>query len=280
MFADDIKLFTRINSNLSSIELQRDLNEIEAWCKKNCIEINITKCKYMKFSRLKKDRFRNMEYVIAGEKIVNVDRHKDLGVVMDSELTFAPHYDYIISKANMRLGYVMRNANGFADPRVHVVLYCALVRSIMEYGSTIWNPQYRFYIDRLERIQIKFIKYMCYKWGVEYHSVLFGYFLQYLGLLKLTDRRKILDAVFGCGVLSSHINCPELLGTMGLHAPLKRCRTSVLLYIPICSTNYATNAVMNRVKKVMNEYAGKIDFFSSDARIVKRKLSDLISSLY
>lgn len=30
-------------------------------------------------------------------------------------------------------------------------------------GSQVWNPRYHKYIARIERIQMKFIKFLCYR---------------------------------------------------------------------------------------------------------------------
>lgn len=43
------------------------------------------------------------------------------------------------------------------------LLYFALVRSILEYGSTIWNPYSKTDIDIIERVQNRFLKFVAFK---------------------------------------------------------------------------------------------------------------------
>ena len=61
----------------------------------------------------------------------------------------------ITSKALKTLGYINRLSRELSVGSFKM-LYCALMRSILEYGSVVWNPQYGFLIYSLERVQNKF----------------------------------------------------------------------------------------------------------------------------
>jgi len=70
----------------------------------------------------------------------------DLGLVTSNKLTSNPHVDKICSKANKILG--LRT------------LYCALVRSQLEYCTIVWSPHTAQNISKLERIQRRASKFI------------------------------------------------------------------------------------------------------------------------
>ena len=60
---------------------------------------------------------------------------------------------------NIRLGLIFNDTNALR------LLYCTLVRPMLEYGSLIWSPCYNTYIDGLERPQHKFLRLAAYHSG-------------------------------------------------------------------------------------------------------------------
>uniref|UniRef100_A0A8D8ZPX0 Uncharacterized protein n=1 Tax=Cacopsylla melanoneura TaxID=428564 RepID=A0A8D8ZPX0_9HEMI len=51
------------------------------------------------------------------------------------------------------LGFIFRSTRDFPDTLSFKILYCSLVRSVLEFSSCIWNPSYAFHSGRIERIQ-------------------------------------------------------------------------------------------------------------------------------
>jgi hypothetical protein len=58
----------------------------------------------------------------------------------------------VCKKVDATLGFLRRNLRNLSE-RCRKTTYVTLVRSIMEYGATIWNPYLKGDIDKLERIQ-------------------------------------------------------------------------------------------------------------------------------
>ena len=56
------------------------------------------------------------DYRIGTEGLERAKVVKDLGVLLDSEMSFREHYAYIISKASRNLGFIFRLASEFRDP--------------------------------------------------------------------------------------------------------------------------------------------------------------------
>ena len=67
---------------------------------------------------------------------------KDLGILLDTKLSFDSHVNYAISRAYSMLGFLKRNTTEFSDPFTLKVLYNAFVRPYLEYCCIIWNPIY------------------------------------------------------------------------------------------------------------------------------------------
>lgn len=68
----------------------------------------------------------------------------DLGVLLDTKLSFVEHYFVIIAKANRNLGFIFNIAE-FHDRYCLRALYTTLVRSILESASIVWCPYNSMY---------------------------------------------------------------------------------------------------------------------------------------
>lgn len=60
--------------------------------------LNIKKCQYINFS--KRIVPSSTTYGIGGCQVSEKSVVRDLGMLLDSKLTFGDHYDYIVCKAN------------------------------------------------------------------------------------------------------------------------------------------------------------------------------------
>ena len=110
-------------------------------------------------------------------------------------LSWNAHVDKISSKANKILGLIKRTCRGLTDVTTLRTLYCALVRSQLEYCTVVWSPYTARNVDKLERIQRRATKFIL-KTDVEYDTR-----IERLNLLSLKDRRFLL------GVLFSLLSC-------------------------------------------------------------------------
>jgi hypothetical protein len=80
---------------------------------------------------------------------------------MDSKVSFT---EYIGWKALAMLEFVKRLSCEFRDPYTLKALYVSLVRLKLEYASCVWRPFYGAHIDRIERVQEKFVRYCVVAW--------------------------------------------------------------------------------------------------------------------
>ena len=152
-YADYLKIFKTIGSRDNALVLQENLSIINEWCSDNYMELNVVKCTCISFSR--KRNCNKYVYVctISDVKISRCNMMNDLGVLIDDKVNMNNHIENITNKARRMLSLVKRQAKIFNEPYVTKSLYCALVRSIVEYCNVAWMPFTRKQIDALESIQ-------------------------------------------------------------------------------------------------------------------------------
>jgi len=102
LFADDLKLFRMVRGPDDAQLLQEDLDKLSTWSSSWKLTLNPSKCKVLTLT-LKKQPVLHT-YELAQTQLERVTNHKDLGIFVDSKLTFTPHIDYIVAKANRMLG--------------------------------------------------------------------------------------------------------------------------------------------------------------------------------
>jgi len=85
---------------------------------------------------------------------------KDLGILLSNDLSLNNHINIICNKALRVFAFIRRNYSEFKNRKCIKVLYFSLVRSILEYGSVIWNPHQSNLISKMDRIQNRLYDYL------------------------------------------------------------------------------------------------------------------------
>lgn len=269
MYADDIKVYMKIKNPRDSINLQADLDKLGVYYAENRIGINISKCSYISFTRKK---YANLfDYKINNVVINKLNSVRDLGVKVDSKLTFSEHIDSITNKAYKNLGFIFRVTQPFSDVGCLKMLYYSYVRSVLEYCSTVWNPQYITYVQNLENIQNKFVKHLnfrSYRHFRDYQEACLHHHL-----MTLENRRSLADMCLLHGLCNSYIDCPELSSRLlRFCVPARRTRHTSLFAVTQTHTNYAQNALVNRLHRVYNKKFYEIDVFHENRETFKRDI--------
>ena len=84
LFADDAKVYRNISSNDDPPTLQHDLQQLEKWSERWQLRFNSNKCKVMHLGRQNP----RQNYTMGGTTLATTTSEKDLGVYVDTELTF------------------------------------------------------------------------------------------------------------------------------------------------------------------------------------------------
>ena len=80
------------------------------------------------------------------------DVEKDLGIFIDNRLTFKEHVAKVTAKANTVVG-IIRGTFDFLDDNLFLSLFKSLVRPILEYGHSVYQPQQKYLCSDLEDVQ-------------------------------------------------------------------------------------------------------------------------------
>lgn len=150
LFADDIKIFRIINSLDDQQILQNDLVKLENWSDTWLSKFHPEKCKHMNINKTPKED--EVKYNLLGQEISKVMDEKDIGVVIDEELSFDKHICEKVNKANSIFAALRRTfRNLYAN--IFLPLYKTLVRTHLDYASSVWAPYKKKYIGKIESVQ-------------------------------------------------------------------------------------------------------------------------------
>lgn len=259
-YADDVKIYIVVRCLADCQRLQQWIACFSEWCGRNFVILSVEKCSAISFSRKRKPIL--YDYAIDDLPLQRVEVTRDLGVVLDSSLTFKPHYSDIIARANRQLGFIFKIADEFRDPFCLKALYCSLVRSILEFGSVVWCPYQRIWIMRLESIQRKFVRYALrhLPWNDPANLPPYEHRCQLLGIDTLERRRSIAQAMFAAKVLVGEIDSPEIVAEFQLYAPERPLRSRNFLNLPARVANYGQHDPVRFISMRFNEYYYLFDF--------------------
>jgi len=127
-FADDTKLYRKVDSSNDQALLQRDLDSLCRWAGDWQMSFNVSKCKVMHTGK----RNQSFDYVMEGQSLEKSSTEKDLGVYLSCDLKSASHCIEANVKGNKMLGFVKRTVES-RDPQVLLAFYKSLVRPHLEY---------------------------------------------------------------------------------------------------------------------------------------------------
>ncbi|CAH2084216.1 unnamed protein product [Euphydryas editha] len=274
LFADDLKIYRTIKNNVDAGLVQKDLNAIFTWCQTNSMTLNVNKCFFIKYSRKKKPLVSN--YLIGNKPLKEVSEIRDLGVIIDKKLTFRSHVDKVVAKAARVLGFIRRNSNGFSQG-VKIVLYNALVRSLLEYASVIWSPTFNVHSQRVESIQRTFTRHLAFSASGISHRRPYCQRLAWFGMMSLRNRRTLLDMCFLHKILSQDVRDSNLVERISLSVPRRYPRNKIhnIFHIPISKTRMGNQAPVVRLcanyNRIVRDLPG-IDIFGDSFTMFKKKL--------
>ena len=150
LFADDTKIFKIMEDSGDSNILQRDLDILTQWSDKCLLKFHPDKCKHMHVNR--KGEATDVRYRLLNTELQTCKDEKDIGVIIDSELSFDKHISEKVKKANSMFA-ILRRSFHFLDAKTFIPLYKTLVRTHLDYASSVYHPFKMKHIEQLESVQ-------------------------------------------------------------------------------------------------------------------------------
>lgn len=276
LYADDLKVYKDVQTIEDCNHLQSDLNRFSDYCVLNRLHLNISKCFSITFTRKKNTLL--YKYKLCNSDLIYKDVAKDLGIYLDSKLLYDKHINHITSKAIKTLGFIIRQCKKFNDPDTMKTLYNTYVRCQLEYASQIWNPQYAVYINQLDRVQNKFLRFLNFKCRVKFEN--YNESTAYHNMQALSARRELADQLFLYKIVNNNLDCSDLVNSIQYRVPGKhRLRHVNLFTHTVMTTNYASNSYLPRVINNYNKKFSHIDPFQLSQAQYKNRIRTTLNNL-
>ena len=186
LFADDSLLYHRISSEEDSVRLlQEDLNKLQEWEKTWLMCFHSEKCEVLRIpnktkpiisdyhihghklslaiNHIPKSKQQNARQVAAatGERLHNTAKYR--GVNINSKLSWNHHVDAVTKKTNSTLAFLRCNTSN-CSRSVKAYCYKTYVRPTLEYTSSVWDPDTKRNIDKLDGVQQRAARYANSDW--------------------------------------------------------------------------------------------------------------------
>ena len=158
LFADDSMIFKEIQKEQDQTKLQEDLDSLQLWESKWQMNFNPSKCTSMSANSGKKDTIPK-DYFLHDQKLEKTKFSKYLGVTISEDMKWTQHTDLIASKGHRAVGFLRRNFSA-CSPKAKATTYTTMVRPVLEYASTVWDPSLRKDVQKLEKVQRSASRYV------------------------------------------------------------------------------------------------------------------------
>jgi len=258
LFADDIKMYRVVNNLRDALIFQSYLDSISSWCDNSQLSINVDKCCVIHLGKTND----NFLYCLNGCKLPSPDLIKDLGVYIDSSLTYSKHIDIICAKARARCALFLKTFIS-RNPFTMKLFFTSYVRPLLEFSSPVWNPISKSDINKLESVQRYFTNRIPTCTYLPYNCR-----LKNLGLDSLEKRRTVADLVCLFSIISGSLNTflhPHLL----FDNPSTTRSHNLRLTTPLFNLSASQQNFISRTAPVWNKLP--ITILAASSKFIFRK---------
>ena len=137
MYADDTTLYCNINQTVTEIQINAELEKMNAWLSANKLSLNVKKTKCIVFhTAQRKINYQNL--IMNNSNIERVTQFNFLGIIISSTLKWKNHIDHITKKTSRVIG-IMHRLNHIYPQAVLLMIYNALIVLYFTYGLLTWD---------------------------------------------------------------------------------------------------------------------------------------------
>ena len=141
LFADDAKIYAVVSNDRENL-VQTSLNRAVNWAKIWRMFFNTSKCHHLHVGKHDTGIRYTMTANNQERELEKVESEKDLGVIIDQNLTFRAHITSKVNVSNKNLGIIFRTFT-YIDQEMFLNLYESIVRPHLEYATPVWSPFYK-----------------------------------------------------------------------------------------------------------------------------------------
>ena len=161
LFCDDTTIHTsHTDVNQISHSLQQSLNTLNQWCKLNHMSLNPQKTKLMLITTQQKRRSLTCSLppiFLENVCIEEVDNHRVLGIIIDNNLSWSKHIDYLCKTLSRRV-YQLSKFKNFINFHARKLFIHAYILSSINYCSTLFDSSSKTSLKPLHRLYKRALK--------------------------------------------------------------------------------------------------------------------------
>ena len=196
-FADDTRVMAGTSSSQDVTYMQNDLNIIYQWAQNNNATFNAGKFECLRYGR-NQDLIASTAYLSnSATPIACSTSVRDLGVTMSSDATFNEHISKICTAASLKCGWILRTFKT-RERLPLLILWKALVLPTLDYCCQLWTPAALGLIQRIEQVQVSYLKKIVGMNSYDYWEQ-----LDMLNLYSLERRRERYIAIYVWKILEN-----------------------------------------------------------------------------
>ena len=203
-FADDCVLYREIKNESDSHELQKDLNWLAQWEHDWQMHFNTQKCFVMRITHAR--HVKHYSYTLGDSTLQETDSHPYLGVCITKDLTWNKHIHRITASANRTLAFIRRNLHS-CPQNIKTTAYTTLVRPLLEYSSSVWDPHTQVLINKIEMVQRRAARF-CHNNYTSRETGCVSEMIKKLHIELLTTRRINRRLTIFHKAIHSHLSLP------------------------------------------------------------------------
>ena len=201
IFADDSKMVKSIKSMRDRDLFNEDIQAATEWAIKNKMQLNKLKYQLLQYG---KNKDLKIPYKIDEVEVEKSNSVKDLGVLMDEDMSFGEQITTIKNKAKKVAGWIFRIVQTRRQDHI-MLLYLTYVRPHLEYACSLWSPYKLCQIQAIESVQRSVTSRISELKDQSYHQR-----LNALNLFSLQRRRERYDIIhiwkMQQGIIQNDIN--------------------------------------------------------------------------
>ena len=244
LFADDTKCFNMVLSPSDSLVLQQDLTSLFNWSNHWRLSFNELKCILIRFSA--SCPAINISYFLNQHQLLVTNSHKDLGIIVSSNLDWIDHYNYISGQAYKIFGLLHRTFSNCNSTHAKNS-YLSLVRPKLTYCSCVRRPHLIKDITTLENVQRRATKFILNDYTSDYKSRLLK-----LDMFPLMLFYEYYDIIFFFKCLKSPSYAFDITKFVSFSSTSTRFSANFKLYHSKSSTNNCRHFYFNRLPRLWN----------------------------
>ena len=191
-----------------------------------------------------------LDVKLNGIRIEQTAVTKCLGVMVDCNLNFKDHIDYICKKVKQKLAFLCKLRQNLTNQQM-IFLFNAYILPHLQYCSTVWGSRSRHNDSKLTKIFNRGARLVNNStWDTPMEEVLYD-----LGLINIMQRLSRCDAIMVYKCLNNEAPpylCNKFLSFTQEHSHKTRLKESNGLRLPPCRTDFYCKSFVFRGIKIWN----------------------------